>query len=71
TVLFIGQAPENNGKILSINAQSDFDELFGAAESPLKTQVKAWQRNGDDLVSGYAIAHAIDADVMTLIDEAM
>lgn len=71
TVLFIGQAAEDNGKILPINAQSDFDAEFGVADSPLKTQVKAWQRNGDDLVSGYAIAHAIDADVMALIDEAM
>ena len=71
TVLFIGQAAENNGKILPINAQSDFDAEFGVADSSLKTQVKAWQRNGDDLVSGYAIAHAIDADVMALIDEAM
>ena len=49
SVLFIGQAPDNNGKILPINAQSDFDVEFGAADSPLKTQVKAWQRNGDDL----------------------
>lgn len=71
SVLFIGQAPDNNGKMLPINAQSDFDVEFGAADSPLKTQVKAWQRNGDDLVSGYAISHAPAADVMALIDQAM
>lgn len=71
SVLFIGQAPENNGSILAINAQSDFNGLFGAVESPLKTQIKAWQRNGDDLVSGYAIAHGAGDDVMALIDQAM
>lgn len=71
SVLFIGQASENNGKILSINAQSDFDVEFGAADSPLKTQVKAWQRNGDDLVSGYAIPHSAGDNVMALIDKAM
>ena len=71
SVLFIGQASENNGKILSINAQSDFDVEFGAADSPLKTQVKAWQRNGDDLVSGYAIPHGAGDNVMALIDKAM
>ena len=71
SVLFIGQAPENNAKILPINAQTDFDGLFGAADSPLKTQIKAWQRNGDDLVSGYAIPHGAGDDVMALIDQAM
>ncbi|WOC25860.1 DUF2586 domain-containing protein [Pseudoalteromonas sp. N1230-9] len=71
SVLFIGEGPESNGKILPINAQSDFDSEFGEADSPLKTQVKAWQRNGDDLVSGYAIPHAVGADIMALIDKAM
>lgn len=71
SVLFIGEAPDNNGSIQPINAQSDFDGLFGTADSPLKTQVKAWQRNGDDLVSGYAISHAAAADIMALIDQAM
>ena len=71
SVLFIGQAPENNGSILPINAQSDFDQLFGAGDSPLKTQIKAWQRNGDDLVSGVAIPHGAGDDVMALIDKAM
>ncbi|ALQ08465.1 phage tail protein [Pseudoalteromonas sp. Bsw20308] len=71
SVLFIGQASENNGKILSINAQSDFDVEFGVADSPLKKQVKAWQRNGDDLVSGYAIPHGAGDNVMALIDKAM
>lgn len=71
SVLFIGEAPDNNGTIQAMNGQSDFDLMFGAADSPLKTQVKAWQRNGDDLVSGYAISHAAAADVMALIDQAM
>ncbi|CAM4261237.1 DUF2586 domain-containing protein [Pseudoalteromonas maricaloris] len=71
TALFIGQAPANIGSILPINAQSDFDDLFGGDDSPLKTQIAAWQRNGDELVSGYAIPHGAGDDVMALIDKAM
>ncbi|MCG7552077.1 DUF2586 domain-containing protein [Pseudoalteromonas sp. Of11M-6] len=71
TALFIGQASANIGNILPINAQSDFDDLFGGDDSPLKTQIAAWQRNGDDLVSGYAIPHGAGDDVMALIDKAM
>ncbi|MCF6442349.1 DUF2586 domain-containing protein [Pseudoalteromonas luteoviolacea] len=71
SVLFIGEAPERNGQIHPINAQSDFDVLFGESESPLKTQIKAWQRNGDDLVSGYAISHGAGDNIHALIDKAM
>ncbi|MBD1582796.1 DUF2586 domain-containing protein [Pseudoalteromonas sp. S16_S37] len=71
TVLFIGEAPKNNGSIQPINAQSDFDALFDETDSPLKTQLQAWQRNGDDLVSGYAISHTSDDNVLSLIDKAM
>ena len=41
SVLFLGQAPENNGSILPINAQSDFDDLFGAAELTIKNSSKS------------------------------
>ena len=71
TVLVIGAAPANNGAIQAINAQSDFDSLFGDADSPLKTQLKAWQRNGDDLVSGFAISHGEGDNILALIDKAM
>ncbi|MDK2595210.1 DUF2586 domain-containing protein [Pseudoalteromonas obscura] len=71
TVLVIGAAPVNNGVIQAINAQSDFDSLFGEADSQLKTQLNAWQRNGDDLVNGYAISHGIGENIFALIDKAM
>jgi hypothetical protein len=71
TTLFIGVAPNNNGVVQPINAQTDFDDVFGSADSPLKSQLKAWQRNGDELVSGYAIAHAEGANILALIDDAL
>lgn len=71
TVLLVGIAPQNHGQILAINAQSDFDALLGDADSPLKTQLNAWVRNGDELVSGYAIPHADGDNILGLIDKAM
>lgn len=43
--LFVGQATKNTGKLLSLNTQSDFDELLGATDSPLKTNVLAAMQN--------------------------
>ena len=71
SVLFIGIGSINIGKIVAINAQSDLDALISADDSALKTQVKSWVRNGDDLVSGWSISINQGDDVMTLIDKAM
>lgn len=45
TLLFIGSGTVNVGKTLAVNAQSDFDELLGADDSPLKSDVMAAQAN--------------------------
>ena len=71
SVLFIGVGTSNLGSIVAINAQSDLDALISAADSALKTQIKSWVRNGDDLVSGWAIPINQGDDVMALIDKAM
>lgn len=71
SVLFIGVATENIGDVVAINAQSDFDTLISAGDSELKTQLKAWVRNGDELVTGWAIAINQGDDVLALIDMAM
>ncbi|WP_445399946.1 DUF2586 domain-containing protein [Zobellella sp. An-6] len=39
--LFVGQATANQGKLLSVNAQSDFDTLLGEDASALKANVQA------------------------------
>jgi len=71
SVLFIGVATENIGDIVAINAQTDFDDLISSGDSALKTQLKAWVRNGDDLVSGWAIPISLGDDELALIDIAM
>ncbi|WP_228140221.1 DUF2586 family protein, partial [Moritella sp. JT01] len=55
SALFIGVGTLNINKIVPVNAQSDFDALISTADSVLKTQLTAWMRNGDALVSGWAI----------------
>ncbi|CED59257.1 Prophage PSPPH06, putative tail sheath protein [Moritella viscosa] len=70
-VLFIGVGTLNIGSIVAVNAQSEFDELISADDSALKTQLQAWVRNGDDLVSGWAIPINSGDDVFGLIDNAM
>ena len=56
--LFIGKAPLNQGVITPINTQSDFDKLFGADESSLKTQLTAAFLNANS--DWNAVAYAID-----------
>ena len=36
TLLFVGNAQNNKGKVLPVNANSDLDELLGTDASPLK-----------------------------------
>ncbi len=71
SVLFIGVGTKNLRQIVAINAQSDFDDLIGTGDSELKTQLKAWARNGDDLVSGWAIPIEAADNIHELIIKAM
>lgn len=71
SVLFIGVGTENLKQVVAINAQSDFDVLISTGDSALKTQLKAWQRNGDDLVSGWAIPITQGDDILALVNKAM
>lgn len=71
SVLFIGVGTNNLGTIVALNAQSDLDALISAGDSALKTQLASWVRNGDDLVSGWAIPITQGDDIMALIDKAM
>jgi len=71
SVLFIGVGTENLKQVVAINAQSNFDTLISAGDTALKSQLKAWQRNGDDLVSGWAIPITQDDDILALVNKAM
>ena len=44
-LLFIGSAASNTGKLLSLNTQSDLDQLLGAADSELKANLLAARDN--------------------------
>ncbi|PTT51265.1 DUF2586 family protein, partial [Aeromonas sp. HMWF015] len=44
-LLFVGTAPSNTGKLLSLNTQSDFDKLLGEPASELKTNLQAAMAN--------------------------
>ncbi len=44
-LLFVGSAASNTGKLLSLNTQSDFDQLLGAADSELKANLQAAMAN--------------------------
>ncbi len=71
SVLFIGVGTKNLQQVIAVNAQSDFGDLISDADSALKTQLKAWVRNGDDLVSGWAIPITQGDDILALVDKAM
>ena len=70
SALFIGVGTANVGSAVAINAQSDFDSLFGAG-TELTTQLEAWLANGDDLVSGWGIAITTGDNILALVDMAM
>lgn len=70
STLFIGVGSTNIGSIVAINAQSDFESLVGA-DTALEMQLKSWVRNGDDLVSGWAIPINQGDNILDLVDKAM
>ncbi|EOI3546622.1 DUF2586 domain-containing protein [Cronobacter dublinensis] len=59
-VLFTGTAKTNTGKTLAVTAQTDFDALLGAADSPLKRDLKAAQANAGQ--NWWAFVHPLAAD---------
>jgi len=71
SVLFIGVGTLNLRTAVAVNAQSDLDALISAGDSALKTQLASWIRNGDDLVSGWAIPVEAGDNIHDQIDMAM
>lgn len=59
-LLFIGSAPSNTGKLLSLNTQSDFDTLLGEADSELKANLLAARDNAGQ--NWTAVAHVLPVD---------
>lgn len=74
TFLYIGSAPAQQGKLVPVNTQTDFDIEFGAAASVLKTNLEAALVNAGQNWQAYALPMpetATTADYLQAIDEAM
>lgn len=71
--LFIGVAGkvENNGKILAVSVDSDLDQLLGASDSDLKTQVYAAKVNAGQNWSASVAPIAAGDDWLDALDLAM
>jgi hypothetical protein len=61
-LLFIGSAPTNTNKLLSLNTQSDFDKLLGEADSELKINLLAARDNAGQNWTAAAFVLPTDMD---------
>ncbi|WGL39641.1 tail sheath protein [Aeromonas phage P05B] len=69
-LLFVGTAPTNTGKLLSLNTQSDFDKLLGEADSELKTNLQAAMANAGQNWTAAAFVLPTDMDWKDAVREA-
>ncbi|MGY3944147.1 DUF2586 domain-containing protein [Aeromonas tecta] len=69
-LLFIGSAPTNTNKLLSLNTQSDFDKLLGEADSELKTNLQAAMANAGQNWTAAAFVLPTDMDWKEAVREA-
>lgn len=68
TVLFIGTGKTNIGKTVSVNTQTDFDDVLGSDDSTLKRAVMAAMANAGQNWSGYIHMIAEDAEPLAFVD---
>lgn len=69
-LLFVGSAASNTGKLLSLNTQSDFDQLLGAADSELKANLQAAMANAGQNWTAAAFVLPTDMDWKVAVREA-
>lgn len=69
-LLFVGTAPSNTGKLLSLNTQSDFDKLLGEPASELKTNLQAAMANAGQNWTAAAFVLPTDMDWKEAVREA-
>ncbi|HEK1808544.1 TPA: DUF2586 family protein [Proteus mirabilis] len=70
-LLFIGKGKTNIGKTIAVNTQTDFDEVLGTPDSPLKSNVLSAMRNAGQNWSGYVHVLAEDAEELAFVDAVM
>lgn len=72
TLLFIGTATSPaNGVVVSLDTQTDFDSVFGVADSPLKTNIYTAMQNAGQNWQAYVITAATDGDHITALSTAL
>src|SRR5690606_29618285 len=69
--LFIGIGTTNINQLLSLNTQSDLDDLLGAADSEIKRNVVAARANGGQSWLCYAMPQNAGYNWETVVDAAM
>ncbi len=69
--LFIGLGTKNAGQVLSVNAQTDFEDALGVNGSEIKDNVLAALANGGENWQGYAAPQNADYDWEAVVDQAM
>ena len=67
--LFIGEGETNIDTLVSLNSQTDLDEVLGQGTSSIKTQVKAAQLNGGENWQAYAYPIDIEVGWLTQINQ--
>ncbi|MBL0676638.1 DUF2586 domain-containing protein [Aeromonas dhakensis] len=69
-LLFVGSAASNTGKLLSLNTQSDFDQLLGATDSELKANLQAAMANAGQNWTAAAFVLPTDMDWQEAVRDA-
>lgn len=68
TVLFVGTGNTNVSKTVSVNTQTDFDDVLGREDSDLKRNVMAAMNNAGQNWSAYLHVLAIDSEPLGFVD---
>lgn len=73
TLLFIGTAANasNNGNVVPIDTQTDFDQVFGSADSDFKTNVYSAMQNAGQNWQAFIMPVATGTDHLEALDTAM
>lgn len=68
TVLFVGTGNTNVGKTVSINTQTDFDDVLGREDSTLKNNIIAAMNNAGQNWSAYVHVMPENAEPLAFVD---
>lgn len=69
--LFLGMATTGVGTVIALNSQSNLDDLLGAGDSQLKTQVAAAQANGGENWEAWSVPLDAGLDWQDALDIAL